>query len=193
MISSGDDFSAGRAEEYERGLVCAKSKRKNEGKGQEGGEGGGKGPTREGREEGIGNKGYSIHTVPRARHIYQSLLTTPLSCLRSLYACITVLLHHPEGYPDLVLTNGPATSLIVILASTILHYFSFLPFLSARARIRERKGRTRVIYIESWARVRRPSLTGRIVVWCGLCDRVLVQWKGLERKGWGEYKGVLVR
>lgn len=51
----------------------------------------------------------------------------------------------------------------------------------------------RTIYVESWARVKRPSLSGRIIVLCGLCDRVLVQWKELEIKGWGEYRGMLVR
>ncbi len=107
-----------------------------------------------------------------------------------------LLYWHPNGYPDLILTNGPATSLVLILASTILRYFSFLPLVgSARqsARGHSSAGKMRVIYVESWARVKRPSLSGRIIVWCGLCDRVLVQWKGLQDRGWGEYKGVLVR
>lgn len=79
----------------------------------------------------------------------------------------------------------------------MLRYFSFLPLVGpagSGGRSSSSSGmEMRVMYVESWARVKRPSLSGRIIVWCGLCDRVLVQWKGLQDRGWGEYKGVLVR
>lgn len=186
VIGSGDDFSAGKAEAFEQGLGA-------EGKKQEtvsfaNGEGTG--------IPGILRGEYSICTVPRARQIHQSLLTSPLSSLRCLYACLKLLYCHPYGYPDLILANGPATSLMLILASTILRYFSFQPPIrpaGQAVRGHGSSGKMRVIYVESWARVKRPSLSGRIIVWCGLCDRVLVQWKGLQDRGWGEYKGVLVR
>ncbi len=170
LTSSGGDFSAGKAQEFERGLV-------------------GKDLSATGRRD------YSIHTVPRARGIHQSLLTSPLTSLHCLYTCLLLLFKHPQGYPDLILTNGPATSLILILASTILRYFAFLPMLSNPGSGNSRivAGKMRVIYVESWARVKRLSLSGRVIVWCGLCDRVLVQWKGLETRGWGEYRGALVR
>ena len=183
MLSSGDDFSSGKAEEFERGL----------------GEGGDDERKYIDSEEGDDvqkGRGYSIHTVPRARRIHQSLLTTPLSCLRCLWACLSLLFTHPHGYPDLIIINGPATSLILVLAATLFRYFSFLPFFSSHRSPSLSSGggrKMRVIYIESWARVRRPSLSGRILVYSGLCDRVLVQWKGLEERGWGEYRGVLVR
>lgn len=187
VIGSGDDFSAGKAQEFERGLT-AKEKKKQEivsfrvkdGEGM----------------TGISRRDYSLHTVPRARQIHQPLLTSPLSSLRCLCACLKLLYWHPNGYPDLILTNGPATSLILILASTILRYFSFLPRTGpARGLVRGHTSsdKMRVIYVESWARVKRPSLSGKIIVRCGLCDRVLVQWKGLQDSGWGEYKGALVR
>ena len=191
MISSGDFFSVGRAEEFERGLWVRKKgkvdgdkggKGKKKGKGKQKGMGmGGKG--------GDGDEGFSIHLVPRAREIHQSLLSTPISSLRCLYACLILLYNHPNGYPDLILTNGPATSLILILASTIIRFFAFMPGV-LKAGTGEKM---RTIYIESWARVKRPSLSGRIIVYCGLCNRVLVQWKGLEERGWGEYRGPLVR
>lgn len=171
MIGSGDDFSAGQAEEFERGLV-GKSHRPSSSSG-----------------------GYTIHTVPRARQIHQPLLTSPLTSLHCFYACLFLLLRHPQGYPDLILTNGPATSLILILASTVLRYFAFLPLVQESGPRDPSKvaKKMRVIYVESWARVKKPSLSGRIIVWCGLCDRVLVQWKGLETRGWGEFRGALVR
>ncbi len=170
VVSSGDEFSAGRAEEFECGLA-----RKADG-GKE-------------KKKGGGNDGFSIHVVPRARQIHQSLLSTPLSSLRCLYACLILLCNHPNGYPDLIVTNGPATSLIVILASTIIRFFAFMPVVMKAGTVEK----MRTIYIESWARVKRPSMSGRIIVYCGLCDRVLVQWKGLETRGWGEYRGPLVR
>jgi beta-1,4-N-acetylglucosaminyltransferase len=48
----------------------------------------------------------------------------------------------------------------------------------------------RTIYVESWARVRRLSLSGTILV--GVVDRFLVQWEGLRGLGRAEYIGVLV-
>ena len=191
VIGTGDDFSAGRAREFERGLAARRDEEAEQvarGNAKEAGKGTDV-PVIEKR-----SSGYGIHTVPRARQIHQSLLTSPLSSLRCLYACLKLLRGHTNGYPDLILTNGPATSLILILASTILRYFSFLPVVGPTGRtVSGSSGAMRVIYVESWARVKRPSLSGRIIVWCGLCDRVLVQWKGLQERGWGEFKGVLVR
>ena len=185
VVSSGDDFSSGKAEEFEDDLAA-----KATGRGKRFVDDPRKRETRLSRScvhyGYIRRQGYSIHTVPRARRIHQSLLTTPLSSYYCLRTCLSLLL---SRLPDLILTNGPATALIMILASTILRYFSFLPSFSRFGAA----GKMRVIYVESWARVKRPSLSGRIIVWCGLCDRVLVQWKGLETRGWGEYRGVLVR
>lgn len=50
---------------------------------------------------------------------------------------------------------------------------------------------TRTIYVESFARVKRLSLTGRLLYW--VVDGFLVQWPGLK-KNWprAEYRGVLV-
>lgn len=181
VVSIGDGFSAWRAVEFERGLMVKKR-----------GVGGGKGVMgkkgkRKRKRKGEGeNEGFSIHIVPRAREIHQSLISTPVSSLRCLYACLVLLYNHRNGYPELILTNGPATSLILILASTLIRFFAFV--------MKQGTGeKMRTIYIESWARVKRPSLSGRIIVYCGLCNRVLVQWKGLETRGWGEYRGPLVR
>lgn len=194
VIGSGDNFSAGRAQEFERGLAANKKKETKEEEEEEDVVG----FTDRGGEEmmGVSTMGYSIHNVPRARRIHQSLLTSPLSSLSCLCACLKLLYSHPNGYPDLILTNGPATSLILMFASTILRYFSFLPFVGpAKRSVRgySVSGNMRVIYVESWARVKRPSLSGSIIVRCGLCDRMLVQWKDLQDRGWGEYRGVLVR
>ena len=189
VIGSGDDFSAGKAQQFEQDLAAKQERTEKQEIVSF--------ANKEGHEvTGMSGSDYSIHTVPRARQIHQSLLTSPLSSFRCLWACLKLLYWYPNGYPDLVLTNGPATSLILILALTILRYFSFLPYVGStgqRVQGHASSEKMRVIYIESWARVKRPSLSGRIIVRCGLCDRVLVQWKGLQDKGWGEYKGALVR
>ncbi|MCJ1420278.1 UDP-N-acetylglucosamine transferase subunit [Xylographa parallela] len=104
----------------------------------------------------------------------------------------------PLTYPHLILTNGPATATVLVLAALLLRLCpSFLlPFFGLPCTA----GTMRCIYVESWARVRRLSLSGRLLVAGGMCDRVLVQWEGLAREGWRgrgwgrrEFRGTLVR
>ncbi|OCK81748.1 glycosyltransferase family 1 protein [Lepidopterella palustris CBS 459.81] len=191
VVSSGDSFSAERAMEFEKlvGLKAAGRERDGRVAGERG-----QGLTGEG---GAGVGSYDIAIVPRARRIHQSLLSTPWSALRCLWSCFAVLrapsaaLSLPKcsgaasiyGYPDLILTNGPATAVIVILASLILRFFGVG---GANAR-----DKMRTIYVESWARVTRLSLSGKLLV--KVVDRFLVQWEGLEGVGGrGEFFGVLV-
>ena len=136
---------------------------------------------------------YDIVQVPRARRIHQSLLTTPWSALRCFIACLRVLRSPTPSpfstntqpadqhtYPDLIVTNGPGTALILVLASLALRFLG----LGGTA------GKMHVLYVESFARVRRLSLTGRILVAIGAVDRMVVQWERLQ--GIGEYRGFLV-
>ncbi|KAG7004644.1 hypothetical protein G7Y79_00024g055940 [Physcia stellaris] len=99
LISSDDDFSALKAVEFETGLA------ERSGKG----------------EAAIGT--YSLHTVPRARRIHQSLLSTPLSALHCLVSCLRLLRTPPTAAPDLILLNGPGTAVIVVFASLLLRFF----------------------------------------------------------------------
>jgi len=225
VTSTNDDFSVLKAQEFEAGLssrrqiVASGGYKKGDGAAD-------KQNTAKPLNETSRGEGWSIHTVPRARQIHQSLLTTPLSSVHCLLSCLRLLLAHPAGYPDLILTNGPATALILILASVLIRFFLFLPLGFLRGGGVEgyegrrsgyeggktggsggkwgyedrtgkyegrRDGAMRVIYAESFARVRTPSLSCRIVVWAGLAHRVLVQWPELEERGWGEYAGCLVR
>lgn len=156
IISSGDAFSAEKAKEFEAQLHDFKTD--------------------------TGKSKYTILTVPRARKIHQSLYTTPFSSLVCLYACIQALLPEYEKgtpSPDLVLTNGPATGVTVIIAALIVRFLGL-----------EGEAQMRSVYIESWARVKTLSLSGKILN-CGLVDRFLVQWKELRSPG-REYLGVMV-
>jgi beta-1,4-N-acetylglucosaminyltransferase len=184
VVSSGDDFSASKATEFERGLYdLARSKASAERKalrlqGREV-----QGWT---KEEIYGS--YDIEVVPRARKIFQSIWSTPFTSVQCLLACFRILMSSSRtsetrlGYPDLIISNGPATAVMVIFASLILRFLG-LPGTN---------GSMRTIYVESWARVRRLSLSGKILL--RVVDRFLVQWERLakELNGKAEYIGVLV-
>jgi beta-1,4-N-acetylglucosaminyltransferase len=126
-------------------------------------------------EKRIGTGVWDVVTIPRARKVHQSLLTTPVSSLYCLWACLALLRRHP---PDIILTNGPGTGVIVVLASVILRFFSF-------TMLGDGADKTRIIYVESLARVKKLSLSGRLLR--TVVDRFIVQWEGL--KGMGEWTG----
>lgn len=200
VVSSGDGFSAERAREFEVGLASERE-RERDGK-REGGSG-----------RGGGGVEWDIITVRRARKVHQSLLTTPMSALGCLSDSLAVLCGNRMGrgagetskhtnantkaqhsYPDLILTNGPGTGVIMVLASLILLFLGIAPVhvnspsspatFSSTTHINTddndtevETGSMRSVYIESWARVKKLSLSGRILKF--LASRVLVQWRGL--------------
>ncbi|KAI9801296.1 MAG: UDP-N-acetylglucosamine transferase subunit [Piccolia ochrophora] len=164
IVSEGDQFSAQRARDFERTLPTRCTSNKNR---------------RQDTAPLLGNGNYDIWTVPRARKIHQSLLTTPFSALQSLWACVQVLRRKP--YPDLVMTNGPGTAVCVVLACLLLRFVG----------MRGTKWKMRTMYVESWARVKGLSLSGKILLRC--VDRFLVQWPQLKGVGGrAEYLGILV-
>lgn len=122
---------------------------------------------------------YTIKTVPRAREIHQSLLSAPISCLKCLWACMTILTE--KGCPDIILCNGPATATILVFTSVILRFVNWKGC--------ESLGKMRTVYVESWARVKKLSLSGRLLE--RVVDRFLVQWPQLAG-GKREFGGVLV-
>lgn len=168
IISSGDDFSARKAVDFEEKLATLSGSDK---------------PDEKAATNAIIPSSYSLHFVPRARKVHQSLLTAPLSSLQCFIACILFLTSSPfspayrNNYPDLILINGPATSVLVLLAALILRFVAFPGTY----------GKMRSVYVESWARVKALSLSGKILVAMGAVDRVLVQWEGLANKGRLEY------
>lgn len=185
VVSAGDNLSAARAEEFEKmaaplstqeGLMLGKVKRAT--------------------DNGPGT--YEVVTVPRAREIHQSLASSPMTSITCMQACRDVLLKYTtttrEGHggqagerdvPDLILVNGPATGTIMVFTSILLRFFD-VKGVSTR-------GKMRTVYIESWARVKRLSLSGKLLR--RVVDRFLVQWPQLKRQIGGnvEYLGVLVQ
>ena len=181
IVSEGDHISAQRARALEEELwSTTKSRLKNE-------------PKVESSEDEIDNiyGSYTIWTVPRARNIHQPLITTPFSCLRTLIFSLRFLsgsipTHLPPQVPlahNLILANGPATSAIFIFAQLILR---FLDFGGAKGH-----ERTRIVFVESFARVKTLSLSAKCVAWC--VDRLVVQWTELKGLAGGkaEYAGLV--
>ena len=172
VVGQGDGISARRAREFEETVVGLQK--------------------REGSANGNlshNEPGYQIVTVPRAREIHQSAFTAPVSCLRCMLACWTVLLPSSAkdldiDFPDLILCTGPATATILVFTSILIRFFD--------VRGCDSRGKMRTVYIESWARVKKLSLSGKLML--RVVDRFFVQWPQLLGKtgGRGEYLGVLV-
>lgn len=202
VVSSGDSFSAQKAVEFEESLLLQGSRNGKEERTTYGGDAAADidpQSTRDVRSEldTTTAKAYTIVTVPRARRIHQSLLTAPFSTLQCFWACLCVLRGKITGqrahptYPDLILTNGPATAVCVIVAARLLRLLNCgirpSPQIKKRGNRPNQEPATaeplRTIFIESWARVTTLSLSGKIVL--PLVDRFLVQWAGLDgRTGW---------
>ena len=162
IVSSGDNFSSEKALEFEK-TIQSKHKESS-------------GPTQAGKIV-IDMGDWDIKVVPRARKIHQPLYTTPFSslwcltgCLRALYSTSRTSEAAPFDYPDVIITNGPATAVMVILAASALRFFGVAPL-----------WKMKIIYVESWARVKALSLSGKVLLRLGLCDRFLVQWEVLAK------------
>jgi len=182
VVGSGDSISAERAKEFEE-MALSMQEDLSAGKVK--------------RATDIGPGKYEIKTVPRAREIHQPLLTSPISSVKCMMACRDVLLAHTTDtrdghagkageidFPDVILCNGPATATIMVFTSVLLRFFD--------TKGCSTRGKLRTIYVESWARVKRLSLSGRLL--CRVVDRFLVQWPQLEKAAGGraQYMGVLV-
>lgn len=94
--------------------------------------------------------------------------------------------------------NGPGTAVIVVFAALLLRFFGLdkskeLAGREGKAPQPQPRRRTRTIYIESWARVQKLSLSGLILARSGAVDRLLVQWEPLKGKGGAEWMGWMVR
>jgi len=108
---------------------------------------------------------YCILTIPRARRVHQSLLTTPLSAFFSLIACIYHLSFLPlaknHRWADILILNGPGTCFVLCITVYLNKFFGLQTPL--------------VIYVESFARVKSLSLSGKLIQ--PLADRFILQWE----------------
>ena len=117
-----------------------------------------------------------VETIPRSREVGQSYLTSCLTTINAICFAIPVV---AKNQPKLLLVNGPGTCLPLCIVARVLQVL--------------RLARTRIVYVESIARVTSLSLTGKLLHAFRIADRLLVQWPELaERHRNTAYVGRLV-
>ncbi|KAI9593212.1 oligosaccharide biosynthesis protein Alg14-like protein [Syncephalis fuscata] len=117
---------------------------------------------------------YTICSLPRARKVGQSFLTTPWSVIKSAIAAISIIW---QQSPDLFICNGPGSCVPVCVIILIYRALGL--------------SNTQIVYVESFARTQTLSLTGRILYLA--VDCFVVQWPTLKDKyPRAIYSGVLV-
>lgn len=110
----------------------------------------------------VGECGF--HVVPRAREVGQSYFTSAFTTTLAFWSSWKV---YAKTKPDAVLTNGPGTCVPVLLACFLGKMFWF-------------NGGCKVMYVESVARTKRMSLSGRLCYSLRLADVVFVMWPELK-------------
>ncbi|GMI47909.1 hypothetical protein TrCOL_g4849 [Triparma columacea] len=120
-----------------------------------------------------GSASSSLHRLYRARAVKQSYITSIVTSLVSFFHCLYVILFY-VGNPRLLFINGPGTSLILLFAVRCVNFLSL--------------SLTPVVYAESVCRVKKWSLTGKLVGLGGWVKRCKM-WNELE--GGESIEGVL--
>lgn len=106
---------------------------------------------------------YKVITIFRSREVGQSYISSVLTTLIAIKSAFIILINYK---PDLILCNGPGTGVPLCLVSFLLK----LIFLN----------RTKIIFIESFCRVKSLSLTGKILYY--FVDDVIIQWPLLTKE-----------
>eukprot|EP00850_Spirogloea_muscicola_P022686 SM000307S11683 [mRNA] locus=s307:94442:95796:+ [translate_table: standard] len=112
----------------------------------------------------------------RSREVGQSYLTSVATTVVAFLHAVYIVFHIR---PDVVLCNGPGTCLPVCVAGFICKVIGLQW--------------TKLIYVESVARVQKLSLTGRLLYKNKIVDQFFVQWPHLTQKYPGcQYVGRLM-
>ncbi|ODV82461.1 glycosyltransferase family 1 protein [Suhomyces tanzawaensis NRRL Y-17324] len=115
-------------------------------------------------------------TLHRARAVQEPLLLSIQNTVRSFISTYKGMRELPQ-LPSVLLLNGPGTSVPLAYMLFAMKYFGLCT--------------TRVVYIESLARVNLLSLSGKLLL--PITDRFIVQWEQLYYQyKRAEYYGVLI-
>ena len=115
-----------------------------------------------------------LHVVPRSREVMQSWITTVFT---TLYATAFSFALVAKTRPDLVLCNGPGTCVPICFSAFILDVLGIK--------------QSKIIFVESFARVDRLSLSGELLYY--VSDRFVVQWPQLlNSRSHAQYIGILL-
>ncbi|MFH4974534.1 hypothetical protein AB6A40_001243 [Gnathostoma spinigerum] len=112
-----------------------------------------------------GNTAFSIKKVQRSREVGQDYASSLLTTLAAFKQSASIVW---DWKPSLVLANGPGTCIPVCLSAFVFDLF----------RLRN----IRIFFVESICRVQRLSLSGRILYYLRIPDRIFVQWSSLAKK-----------
>jgi beta-1,4-N-acetylglucosaminyltransferase len=138
--------------------------------------------------------GYTVHRIPRSRHVHQSMITTPFTLVKSLWVAMPLIKQlsclarrevdgaesEPIRRKSILLMNGPGTCFALALAVIGSRILGVPDELTPD-----------LVFVESFARVKTLSLAGKLLY--PLCDSFLVQWPSLvETYPRAKYIGVLV-
>lgn len=118
-----------------------------------------------------------IKELCRARKVGEGFTSSVVSTVKSLFHTVNELVLASKQRPDLLILNGPGTSVPLCYIFTITNILGVT--------------RTKILYVESLARVQDLSLSGKLNYL--LAHRFLVQWPQLAKKyNRAEYHGILV-
>ncbi len=112
-----------------------------------------------------------IYSIPRAREVGQSYITSAFTTMYSILYTAHIVLF--KARPDLLLINGPGTCLPVALWAFVLRVINVMSIFGYG----REKGK--IVFIESFCRVKSLSLTGKILQTLGIVDLFLVHWPEL--------------
>eukprot|EP00891_Asterochloris_glomerata_P008949 jgi/Astpho2/8949/fgenesh1_pm.00133_%23_13_t len=116
-----------------------------------------------------------VARIPRSREVGQSYLTSIWTTLVAIWAALAMVWREK---PQLVLVNGPGTCIPICVAAFLFRYLA--------------RQQSRIVYVESIARVFSLSLSGKILYRLRLADAVFVQWPELQQRySRCQYKGRL--
>ncbi|XP_065072944.1 UDP-N-acetylglucosamine transferase subunit ALG14 homolog [Ochlerotatus camptorhynchus] len=113
------------------------------------------------REPDLAKQQYEIMTITRSRYVHQGYFSSIFTTLIALGNSIPVVL---RSRPELILTNGPGTCVPICLVAFLAKLF----FINRNCKI---------VFVESFCRVKSLSLSGQILQW--ITDLFVVQWPGL--------------
>lgn len=123
------------------------------------------------------NPSYHILKLRRGRRVGQSYLSSIWTVLLSFIQAIEIVVREK---PRLLITNGPAISVIICLAIRLLNLVRL-------------NNRTIIIYVESFCRTKTLSLSGKLLYHLRIVDTFLVQWSDISQSySRVTYRGLLV-
>ncbi|KAF0698812.1 Aste57867_10601 [Aphanomyces stellatus] len=103
-------------------------------------------------------------SIPRSREVGQSWITTIFSTAYAFLYSMWIVVHYQ---PDVLLCNGPGTCIPICAAVLLLRFVGI-------------KTHSKILFCESFARVQRLSLSGKLLY--PIVDEFVVHWPQLQEK-----------